>query len=728
MKFGYKIILLLSFILFFRCTTGPEFERENPYDRDASSDTLGLKQFPESLIDKYQFTSEGLNINIYQNTPAESFFGTKIKILRKNGNSPFEEIGIYNFKSSRDSDFISEFFIDKSINDYTDIGYPLIYKIVNDRNISREIEINFGLIENLRSTEVEEQIIIQWDDSVFMNNGFQVFQKTGDQISEYEEIIVPETSFQIEPTISNLSSQFFIVPYKNYAGEKTFLDSTLYYFTPSPPTDLNFEIVASDQIKLTWKDNSINETGYRVRNMLTNEVYEVEANRNNFTITDEIEISDQKSFEVYSILNELSSEPSKLEFTVPDFPYPKILGIEHLTESSFRILFEDRVSFERDVYFDTGVLNFKTSGKNGFIDIETSGEYEGWNLSLRADLSYGRYGSRSMEIANRPTLEKITTISSGNSTTAKVIDVRTIGNTLLYSSGQSIFSIGLESLQEINLMSFPEEITLLRMSNDNGSAFVSTGASNYLIDVLNGSILVEIPNLPETIFDASFISEDSKILLSTNNGLIIYTISDEQTSGISGFEAGLEYEFIGDATQTRLLAFERNESVVYYFNTLSNFEYHNKADLSTAYSTRPPEITNISHFSTSNNTAGYESGGGIEFWVDTDECFAPSYVCVYPIYDIYERDRNSYFQIIDIKYRIVSSENYLRLVGKESSRNNIHVIERESGNITMQKINFDSNILVEFDEELNEFRFYDISKEWRFTNYGVYEDIVRPEN
>ena len=200
-------IPIIAFISIFwtSCSTAPDFERDNPYDRDPISDSLGLLQFPPSVSSKYVFTNEGLQINVQRN----SFNGSsRNTVLRKNGDSDFVEIGSY-------ISINEKYFLDSDIKKSEDIGYPLIYGLKQiSSGRSNYLEIDFGEILELSSFETEDTFSVSWKDSVYLNDGFEVLIKKDNQYSIFKELPIPNTTLSIPRTIENLTSEFLIVPYK----------------------------------------------------------------------------------------------------------------------------------------------------------------------------------------------------------------------------------------------------------------------------------------------------------------------------------------------------------------------------------------------------------------------------------------------------------------------------------------------------------------------------------
>lgn len=730
----YLLFLTLLIAATISCSTGPEFERDNPYDRNPEFDSLGVLQFPPSYPNKYIFTGSGLKLNLFgKNIRLGEFI-----ILRRNGSFDYEIIDTVNVISRADPVF-AEYYLDTEIIHPEDIGYPLGYGIIyNSGDYSRYIDINFGNALNVEESTESDQLIVSWQDSVFLNNGFLVLRSNNGQIQNFIDLTAPDTSFSIPLTEEYLSSEYLISPYTYLHSEKTYLDTTYYYPKSPPPNDFKFEIISGEKFKLSWDDNSSIETGYKIIDNNTNNVLELQADQDSIVFEEKLSPFDRKSFTIYAMLDDRLSTPVNIDTTIPDFPYPKITGLKHLNEYTFELYFEDRVQFERKLYFSTDYsdseITVENTKRSARISIYT---IDAFSLDFSADLSQGVYGSRRIPISLRPSLEKLEEIELDSNSNPKTLDIRTIGNSLIFNSENHIYKTDLTTFTTPSnpIVSLPANVNLLRLSNNNSKAFASTTENTfYFIDVVNGSY-ENLTNLPESVYDVSFIEDDSKIVISTNIGLISYSLESKQSSELENFSSNAELEFYGDASQARLLALDRENYELHYFNTDSEFEYFNTSILDrNAIDGYSSELTNVSHLSSRNNVVGYKIGGGVEFGIDVPDCGSGIFRCTYGYHDRYfflesnsSWDRNAYFQILDSEYRIASTENHLRIVSK-SKLANIHVIKREPVSVSMLKINFDRNLAVEFHENTKTLVFYDLSKKWSFTNYGEYFDLAWPSN
>ncbi|MDR9415592.1 MAG: hypothetical protein RI564_04855 [Gracilimonas sp.] len=727
---SHLFLLLLSGTFLFSCSTGPEFERENPYDRDPESDSLGIVQFPPSYPNKYVFTGLGLKLNIYRNSHG---FGTNT-ILRKNGYSEYDIIDTVVVHPDNSKDFV-EYFLDTEISKAEDIGYPLIYGVkFNSTGQTSYVEIDFGSIENVTESTTKEHLIVSWQDSVYLNNGFRVLRKNNGQTFDFADIKLPKNSFSIPITKENLSSEYLISPYKYLHGEKTFSDTTFYYPTSPPPTNFNFKIISDSKFKLTWKDNSKIETGYKIIDNTTDNVFDLPADQESIVIEEQLSPFETKDFTILAMLNNRPSTPTSIDTTLPDFPYPKITNINHIDDTSFEIHFEDRVDFERQIYFNFGPnTSYEINNSKGFVLVTVPIGKKSLQVNFSADLSNGKYGNKSIPLSIRPSIELLSELKLESDSNSKTIDVRTIGKLLIFSTTNKIYSVDLSNLKSLSqprlIASLPDNISLLRLSNDNSIAFANTSdGQHYIVNTINGE-KETLNGITDIVYDVSFIEDDTKIVISTNKGLMIYSLESNQTSELDNFSQTAELEFYGDAIRTRILALDRKNKALHYFHIDSQFEYTNTVPLNNNQINRySSEVTNVSHLYSRNNVVGYKIGSGVEFEINDPDCSFDGFACIYQIYDYYyEWDRNAYFQIIDDYLRIVSTENFLRIISR-SNANNIHVIRRKPSKISMFKINYNAKLLFEFHEDTNVLFFYDLSKKWNFTNYGVYFDLVWPSN
>lgn len=695
------------------CSTGPEFERSNPYDRDPEADPFGIEEFPppNSI---HTFTNEGIRISM-----PGSFNWGPVEVFRKRGLNEFENIGPFQYSS------INRFYFDNEISSEEEIGYPLIYRFIHENGTLVERIIDFGTLESLVFSEENDEMVIRWKDRVYMNHGVYIVQERNGTYTELANISVPDSSFSFPSTTENLSSTFLVSPYRNFKGEKTFLDTTYFFTSPTAPSSLEYEILSPDKIKLTWSDNSSIETGFIVVDEISNDTIQVAADMEELIITGTINNFEEKSYTLYAVLGTIESDKITIQFQIPDFPYPEITGIEHIDQYKFEIFFEDRVSFERTISFSTFEKTFTVSNTHGSVIITIPVNEIIGDIDLSAELSYGRYGSRNIHVFYRPSLDIKTVYDINARLSAKIMDMRSIGDKLIYSIDNILYLLEINNINSTptELLTLSDDIELVRLSNDNSLAFIATSSTYYLINVSSSSIISELTSLPESIHDASFIDDDKRIVFSSGDGFQLYDIDSDGLSKLSGFENNNELEFIGDATQSRLLALDPVSEKLYLFNTFDPFSYHITVDLSGWLG----QVKAISHFNNSNNTMTFKNGGAYEFRIDQTEC-SPDNACWMYSIDQYERESIELVQVIDDEYRIVSSSNYLRIIGNQNG-SDIQIDQKESSTDPLfLKINRDQNIAVEFDANSNKLTVFDITLKWKLTNFGVYDDIVWPEN
>ena len=172
--------------------------------------------------------------------------------------------------------------VDKNITTYTDTqvdkGVQYSYRVrayTGSGSIysdfSNTASIGIGLINppaNLEYTYISEyQVLLHWTDTSDNEYGFIVEQKIGDDggWSQKEWLPANKTTY----TVSNLnkfSKYYFRVRAYNYQGYVDSVSEEILVTTalPAAPSDVLAVSTSASQVKLTWKDNSDSETGFRI--------------------------------------------------------------------------------------------------------------------------------------------------------------------------------------------------------------------------------------------------------------------------------------------------------------------------------------------------------------------------------------------------------------------------------------------------------------------------------
>lgn len=707
----------LIVLVFASCGTEPEFERDNPYEIPiVEIDSLESSLFSMSWRD-YTFTEYGLKLKLPESVQGH------VRIIKKNGYK--EAIEIYNesnHPSGRD-------FYDQSITTVDDFGYPLEYQIIylnegNTKEQSYSFPVRFGDITLISHQETDQGYQISWQkNDLLFANGFHLISKTSSEETIVDDIPSLTVEYNLELPISDYGDLFLIKPYKYFENKVTYLEGIEFKTNPAKPIIQSVDIIDKSHLEIKWEDNSVIETGYQ---LYLNEVLiaELDENTTSYLYETPLETYEWFKFRIAAAKDSLFTFSRNFDYQVSDLPYPEITELYHLDNQTFEIHFDDRVDFERSITFNYGYnSSISVLNSQGFVRFENLGINDGMDLSFSAELSYGRYGSRSIPLRFRPRMDYLTSIDLSETLDQKMIDVRFTGNKLLYSQSNELHQVELmpESIEFGILTSFDSDILLVRLANNNDLALVTTEDSSYLVVISNASKTTLSINSELEIYDATFVNNDDDILLSTNVGVLLYSIANTTLVELNQFETLNPLQFFGDASATRLLALERENQEIHYFNTLSDISYHQTINVDENY-----YVNNIDHLNSAQNVLAYEMGLSYEYSVQPQCEFGA--LCVFGYYDGYSSNDNAFIHIIDNEYRIISKNQELRLVRKENL-NTTHEKEKDYiTSVVLSKINREYNMLIEFDELTNTIDFYDLSEKWSFTNYGSYSDIVWPSN
>ncbi len=171
-------------------------------------------------------------------------------------------------------------FIDSSLT--LDTGYAYRVRAFNSggkSNFSNEANVRTlpNLPEapsNLSATVASaRKVNLMWSDNSTNETGFQIERKTG-ATGEYGEIGVVSANVKrfTDSTVVGKTDYFYRVRSYNAAGGSDYTNEesvTTLPNAPLPPTNLTINTVTYRLIKLTWSDNSVNESGFRIERRAT---------------------------------------------------------------------------------------------------------------------------------------------------------------------------------------------------------------------------------------------------------------------------------------------------------------------------------------------------------------------------------------------------------------------------------------------------------------------------
>ncbi|MCZ6673965.1 MAG: fibronectin type III domain-containing protein [Verrucomicrobia bacterium] len=169
-------------------------------------------------------------------------------------------------------------------------------------------------------------VILEWTDTSTNEDGFRVERKTGN--GGYETLVElgPTNTTFTDNQVSELQSYAYRMVSYNGGGDSTPSNEVSTVIDFNDPTNLMALAVSSEQIDLTWDDNSIAESGYRVERKTGQGSFEIiatlEADSNNYSDTD-VEPLSTYTYRVIGLGNGIESSPTN-EFSAatPNIPVP----------------------------------------------------------------------------------------------------------------------------------------------------------------------------------------------------------------------------------------------------------------------------------------------------------------------------------------------------------------------------------------------------------------------
>ncbi len=169
--------------------------------------------------------------------------------------------------------------------------------LISAQAVSGEVSAGVNPPTALKADAVSSsQINLTWTDNASNESGFIIERKTGNDA--YNRInIVPENSTIFADTglAANTTYKYRVKAYNNTVGSFVYSDysnevnATTNDTKPAAPSSLSASVQSSTSIKLTWTDNSGNETGFKIERKLSGGSYSqlktVSANTTSYTDT-----------------------------------------------------------------------------------------------------------------------------------------------------------------------------------------------------------------------------------------------------------------------------------------------------------------------------------------------------------------------------------------------------------------------------------------------------------
>lgn len=216
---------------------------------------------------------------------------TGFKIERKTGNGTYTEIATVAANAVT--------FTNTSLNSSTTYSYRVrAYNAAGNSDYSNEaaaatLSALPAKPTNLSvSTMNNGQVTLTWKDNATNETGFKIERKIGNgSFSEIATVAANVVTFT-NTGLSNNTAYTYRVRAYNAAGNSDYSNEatvTPLAVAPSKPTNLEASQVGDNQVKLVWKDNATNETGYKIERKTGSgnysEIATVSANVTNYTNT-----------------------------------------------------------------------------------------------------------------------------------------------------------------------------------------------------------------------------------------------------------------------------------------------------------------------------------------------------------------------------------------------------------------------------------------------------------
>lgn len=235
------------------------------------------------------YPEEGKTTYSYLNKPTEftglALSGYRIKLSWKDNSS--ETAFIIERKSPKSGEFKEIAVVPENDNSYIDTDRDLEADVTYQyriRAVSGTTKSEYSDIISVTNTYLKapgnlsssctdgKSIQLAWDDLTDNETGFEIWRKIGSNGAWelYETMGRNATTFTDED-ISLQDTYTYKVRAKvndNYVYSDFTNETTVWSTTIAAPADLKYEVIDKTQIKLTWKDTTMTEAGYRVERKL----------------------------------------------------------------------------------------------------------------------------------------------------------------------------------------------------------------------------------------------------------------------------------------------------------------------------------------------------------------------------------------------------------------------------------------------------------------------------
>lgn len=194
-------------------------------------------------------------------------------------------------------------------------------------------------------------IELTWRDNSKFELGFEIEQKVNN--SEFQRIAQVDSNvtqyyvtgnFTIDTTYTFRVRAFDENEFSGYSNE------TIAEIKLMEPINLDIEFISDTSAIFSWEDNNSFESTYVIEKRLDNYQFlllnEVPANTTSTTVLDTFIAGSYTSYRIYATFGYYHGPPSYFPATTLNFPAPKDVSIEGLTDNSLELSWIDENSFE----------------------------------------------------------------------------------------------------------------------------------------------------------------------------------------------------------------------------------------------------------------------------------------------------------------------------------------------------------------------------------------------
>ena len=219
--------------------------------------------------------------------------------------------------------------------------------------------------KNLQINQLSVTILkLTWEQKEKDISGFKVDRKIGELNWQIEYAIIDSNSAEwIDSSAVPDSMNYYRVYAFADENKSSIVENSIKPEFP-PPTDLKIQQMSVTSLKLTWKDNSNGEDGFKIDKKVVSSTWQISygiIETNITTWTDKNAVSDQLNYyRLYAYVGD--SKSSSVEKSInPSFPAPSNLHINQLSDVEVKLTWQDNSAGEAGFKID------KKVGSNNWI-------------------------------------------------------------------------------------------------------------------------------------------------------------------------------------------------------------------------------------------------------------------------------------------------------------------------------------------------------------------------